>query len=212
MKHLLIIGARGFGREVYNLFVACKQAGLEMDCKGFLDDKEDALDGYCNYPPIISSVEDYYIEDGDVFICALGDVNYKRKYTEYLMKKGAEFISLIHPSAQIGLNTTIGKGCIIRSNASISCDIQIGDFVTIMGFCVLGHDAKIGDYCHIGAHSFLGGYSVLEDQVTLNPNVKILPHKKVCQNSSVGNGSIVMTNIRPGITVFGVPAKKLNIK
>ena len=70
MKQLLIIGARGFGREVYNLFLACKAAGLEMCCKGFLDDKKDALDGYKNYPPIISSVEDYIIQEDDVFICA----------------------------------------------------------------------------------------------------------------------------------------------
>ena len=211
MKRLLIVGARGFGREVYNLFLTCHKAGLELECKGFLDDKQDALEGYNNYPPVISSVEDYMIQEGDVFICALGDIYYKRKYVECLLDKGAEFITLIHPKAQIGLNTRIGRGCIIRSDASISCDIQIGDFVTIMGYCILGHDVKVGDYCHIGAHSFMGGYSLLEDQVTLHPNVKVMPHKKVGSNSTVGIGSIVMTNIKPGISVFGVPAKKLNI-
>lgn len=209
MKNLLIIGARGFGREVYNLFLACKAAGLKMDCKGFLDDKIDALDGYDNYPPIISSVEDYSIKAGDVFICALGDVIYKRKYSEYMLERNAEFISLIHPSVHVGLNTKIGKGCIIRAEASVSCDIQIGDFVSIMGYSILGHDARVGNYCHIGAHSFLGGFSMLEDQVTLHPNVKVMPHKKVGFNSIVGIGSTVMTNIKPNMTVFGSPAKKI---
>ena len=45
MKHLLIIGARGFGREVYDLAMDCIEAGAEFDIKGFLDDKKDALDG-----------------------------------------------------------------------------------------------------------------------------------------------------------------------
>jgi len=209
MKHLLIIGARGFGREVYNLFLTCKAAGLELDCIGFLDDKTDALDGYGNYPPIVSSVEEYSIQEGDVFICALGDVTYKRKYSEYMLNKGAEFISLIHPSVQFGLNTKIGNGCIIRAEASVSCDIQIGNFVTIMGYSILGHDVRIGNYCHIGAHSFMGGFSILEDQVTLHPNVKVMPHKKIGFNSIVGIGSTIMKNVNPNITVFGSPAKKI---
>ena len=63
MKQLLIIGARGFGREIYGLAQACIEAGADMRVKGFLDDKIDALDGYKNYPPIISSVEAYEPEE-----------------------------------------------------------------------------------------------------------------------------------------------------
>jgi hypothetical protein len=44
MKQLIIIGARGFGREVYSL--AKRSIGYNEDfvMKGFLDDKLDALD------------------------------------------------------------------------------------------------------------------------------------------------------------------------
>ena len=50
MKNLIIIGARGFGREVYNLYLDCRRNDPELVCKGFLDDKADALDGYEGYP------------------------------------------------------------------------------------------------------------------------------------------------------------------
>ena len=50
MKQLLIIGARGWGREVCDIAKACIAAGAEFLVKGFLDDKSDALDGYDNYP------------------------------------------------------------------------------------------------------------------------------------------------------------------
>lgn len=73
MKHLLIIGARGFGREVYNLFMECKHLHSEYYCIGFLDDNTNALNNYHNYPPIISSVEEYQVKEDDVFICALGE-------------------------------------------------------------------------------------------------------------------------------------------
>ena len=209
MKNLIIIGARGFGREVYNLYLDCRRNDPELVCKGFLDDKADALDGYEGYPQIISSVEDYEVQDDDVFVCALGDIRYKRQYVEKILAKGGEFISLIHPDVQIGMNTMIGKGCIIRTACSISCDITIGDYVTIMGYSVLGHDCKVRDWSHLGAYSFLGGFSEVGEMVTLHPGVRLLPHKKVGDNSIVGAGSVVLRNVKRGITVFGVPAKKI---
>ena len=37
MKHLLIIGARGWGREVYNYAIESRGYRTEFDIKGFLD-------------------------------------------------------------------------------------------------------------------------------------------------------------------------------
>lgn len=210
MKHLLIIGARGFGREVYNLFLACNIT--DMDCKGFLDDKVDALDGYRNYPSIISSVEDYIVEDDDVFICALGDVNYKKYYAEKILRNGGQFVSLIHPDASISMNTIIGVGCIIEKHSVISCDAKIGDFVTVMPSAVLGHDISVGDWSHIGSFSFMGGFSKLGESVTIHPSANILPHKVVGNNAVVGAGSVVIRSVKEGQTVMGNPAKKLEIE
>lgn len=207
MKHLIIIGARGFGREVYNLFLDCKLP--DIDCKGFLDDKVDALTGYNNYPPIISSVESYMPESDDVFICALGDVSFKEKYASIILKKGGIFMSLIHPSASISINTKIGQGCIIEKNAVVSCDATIGNFVTIMPQAVLGHDIQVGDWSHIGSFSFMGGFSKLGRSVTLHPTVNILPHKKIGDKATVGAGSVVIRPVKEGCTVFGIPAMKI---
>lgn len=211
MKNLYIIGARGFGREVYNLFLKCKDNLGDVECVGFLDNKKDALDGYTGYPPIVSSVEAYEPNDQDVFVCALGDVRYKKKYVEMIQSEGGQFISLLHPGVEIGQNTTIGQGFIARTPCSISCDITIGDFVTVMGYSVLGHDCKVGDWSHLGAYSFLGGFSVLGKSVTLHPGARILPHKTVGDDATVGAGSVVIRNVKKGITVFGIPAKKLEI-
>jgi len=211
MKHLYIIGARGFGREVYNLFLQCKEVLGDIECMGFLDDKIDSLDGYVGYPPIVSSVENYDVKPDDVFVCALGDVKYKKLYVEKILAKGGNFISLIHPGVHVGLNTKIGRGCIVRTECSISCDITIGDFVTIMGYSVLGHDCIVKDWSHLGAYSFLGGFSEVGELSTLHPGSRLLPHKKVGSNAVVGAGSVVLRNVKQGATVFGVPAKTIVI-
>ena len=209
MKNLIIIGARGFGREVYDLATQCDGFNKEYTIKGFLDDKKDALDAFVNYPPILSSVESYTISKKDVFICALGDVRQKEKYIDLIAQKGGSFINLIHPTAIINSNCILGKGLIILSRVNISNDCHLKDFITIQPFSAIGHDSHIGSYCHLNAYSFMGGYSVLESNVTLHSKATILPNKKVGYGSTVGAMSLVIRNVKPNTTVFGSPAKKL---
>ncbi len=209
MKQLLIIGARGFGREVYNLARRCHGFETEYVIKGFLDDKTDALEGFAGYPPIIDSVEHYEIQPDDVFICALGDVSYKRKYAEIILAKGGNFINLIHHRVGLDKNSTIGLGCIVCENVGISCDVKIGNFCTLMGYATLGHDVQIGNYCHLGVFSFMGGYVILEDEVTLHTSAIIHPHKTVEKGAIVGAGSVVIKRVKAGTTVMGNPAMRI---
>ncbi|MCM1518456.1 MAG: acetyltransferase [Pseudoflavonifractor sp.] len=209
MRNLLIIGARGYGREVYNLFLECKSHLNDVECKGFLDDNTCALDGFSGYPPIIDSVERYLPQENDVFICALGDPKWIRHYTDIIEQKGGKFMSLISPDANISKNVKIGDGTIISRWASISCDITIGRHSSIGVFCDLGHGTVIGDCCHIGSFAFTGGGTIVGDGVTFHPRVSVLPHKKIGDQAIIGAGSVVIRSVKADTTVFGVPAKKL---
>lgn len=210
MKHLLIIGARGWGREVYDIAVACIKAGADFDVKGFLDDKADALDEYDNYPPIIGPVESYQIQENDVFICALGDVNYKKQYAQIIIDKGGHFISLIHPTAVIGTNARVGDGCVVGAFANLSNDTSIGNFVTMSIRSGIGHDTTIDDYTHIGGHCAISGFVTIGKKVTMHPGCIMVPHRKIGDNAIIGTGSVVLSNVKANTTVFGNPAKKID--
>lgn len=210
MKQLLIIGARGWGREIYNMLPHCKGYGTDYIVKGFLDDKVDALDGIPGYPPIIDSVEHYEPQEDDVFTCALGDARWKKHYVEIMLDKGGKFINVIHQTANLGRNTTIGQGCIIVEQVGISCDIRIGDFVTFQIYSIVGHDARIGDYCHLGTRSFMGGGAVLGDVTTIQTSSIVLPHVVVGNGCMVGAGAVVIKKVKDGDTVYGNPARVLN--
>ena len=209
MKHLLIIGARGWGREVFDIAEACIKAGIEIDVKGFLDDKMDALQGLEHYPPIIGPVETYEIQEDDVFICALGDVDYKNHYARLIQDKGGEFISLIHPTAILGNNAKYGIGCVVGAYANLSSDTRIGDFVTISIRAGMGHDSKIGDYSHIGGNCVISGFVTIGEYVTMHPGCLVVPHRKIGDHSVIGTGSVVLGNVKADTTVFGNPAKKV---
>jgi len=208
MKHLVIIGARGAGRETYSTALNTRECeeGL-LDVKGFLDDKSDALDSTPGYPPILSSVEDYEIQEDDVFICALGNPVWRKKYVEKILSKGGHFVNIIDKTATIGPNVKMGTGCIIKRYVGLSCDVSVGDYVFIQAYTAVGHDAKIGNYCHLNTNSFMGGYAELADGVVMQTHAILLPHKKAGEWSTIGAGSVAIRNVKAGTTVMGVPAK-----
>ena len=125
MKNLIIIGARGFGREVHDSSKMCRGYDSIFSIKGFLDDKSDALDGFVGYPPILDSVEHYVPQEDDVFIVALGDGVYRKKYGDMIEAKGGELINLVHQQSIVSEHAHIGKGCIILRQVSISNDVNI---------------------------------------------------------------------------------------
>ena len=210
MKNLIIIGARGFGREYCNSLKLYENYGKEFIIKGFLDDKVEALDVFSGYPPILSSVEEYEIEEDDIFTCALGDPIYRKKYVNIVKQKGGAFMTLIDSKSIIHPDAQIGEGVMISAFCSISANVTIGDFSTVQPFCNFGHDAIVASFCAIESYSFMGGFSSIGNNVTLHTRSTILPHIKVGDNSIVGAGSVVLRNVKSNTTVFGVPAKKID--
>lgn len=212
MKHLLIIGARGFGREVYRGFIHTDDFinGL-VDVKGFLDDKTDAFDGLNGeWPPILGAVETYIIQPNDVFFCALGDSAWRKHYATIIENKGGKFINIIHKTALVSPVAEIGYGCIIGAFTSISPNVKIGNHVMIQSFCDLGHDAVVGDYVSIESYVFLGGYAKVGELSTMHTKSSVIPHKMIGKECVVGFGSVVMRNFKDETHVFGNPAQKMD--
>ena len=207
MKNLLIIGARGFGREIFSLASQCHGYNIEWIIKGYLDDKKDALDSFPGFPPIISSVESYVVEPDDVFVCALGNVVQKSRYVNMIKGKGGTFISLVHTASLIYHGTSYGEGLILFPYTVVTCNVRIGNFVTILPFSVLGHDVSLGDYCHLNSYSFLGGFVKAGSFITINTGATIIPDMQIGNHAVIGAGSVVIKNVPENCTVFGNPAR-----
>ena len=209
MKELIVIGASGMGRETYLLAYQCHGYGSAFTVKGFLDDRPDQLDGYRGYGPILGTVEDYAIPESDVFVCALGDPHARKHYAELIKQRGGRLQTLVHHRTGLYETTTLGEGCIVDPDVHISTDVKIGCCTVIFGFSTIGHDAVLGDYCHLGATTFVGGRVVIGECVTMHPGAKIVPDKRIGAGATIGAGSVVIWDVKPGDTVFGVPALPL---
>lgn len=211
MKHLIIIGARGWGREIYAAVRNTKAyQEHEYDVKGFLDDKADALEGLKgDFPPILGSVESYEVQPDDVFFCAMGDPQWRKKYVKIIEEKGGPFISIVNPTARINPTATVGEGTYIGAYSIISDNVKIGRHTVFQCFNDIGHDVVIGDYVSIESYVFMGGGAQIGDFSMMHTKSSIIPHKRIGSNCVVGINSVVMKNVKDGLHVFGSPAVKI---
>lgn len=209
MKQLIIIGAGGMGRSMYCIAQDCNGYGNEFIIKGFIDDNIHSLDGLDGYPPVLSKINDYQIEDGDFFYCSIGNAKTKYEICESMKQKGARFLSLIHKASVVRQNVVIGDGTFVAGFATIGADTTIGENVLIQSYSVVGHDCKIGNYVRIDTHCVCVGGVIVEDEAMIH-TAAVVSHKVVVgKGAHVAACSFVIRKVKPGTTVFGNPAKLL---
>ena len=205
-RHLLIVSAGSFGREVCTWARQAIRSGAPWELKGFLDSRPDALSGFDYDLPILASPESYQPAKDDVFLCAVGTPHIKQEYCALMEQKGASFATLIHPTAVIGHDVQIGAGSILGPFTQLSCDIRLGRHVAFGTHSNTAHDTRIGDFSQISGSCEINGHAVLEEGVFLGSHATILPKARVGAWAYVGAGSVVLRRVAPGVKVFGNPA------
>lgn len=213
IRKFIIVGAGGFGREVYGWlseWIACSAQSSESEIIGFIDDNQSALERFTGLPHILSSIDDYSHQDGVLLVCAIGNPKIKKIVTEKLLAKGACFFSLIHPRAVIGPRVKLGDGVVVCPCAVLSTDITIGDFVTINSASTVGHDASVGSFSTLSGHCDVTGGVHLAEGVFMGSHAAVVPNVSVGAYAVIGASSVVIRKVAPGVTVFGVPAKRIS--
>ena len=208
MKNLIIIGAGGMGRTIYNNALESVGYGEKFVVKGFIDDNLHALDGFENYPPIIATIKDHVPQLDDVFVSSIGGAA-RRPCMEEIISRGGEFMELIHQTARIYTNAQLGKGNFIGAYTVIGNDAVVGDYNMIQSYTVIGHDVKIGNWNRIDTHVTCVGGIVIEDEVNIHTSAVISHNVRVESGAHVGALSFVIRKVKAGTTVMGIPAKRL---
>lgn len=212
MKRLLIVGAGGFGREMCAAAWDAVGCGETFAVAGFLDARPDALAGFAGYPPIVGSPDDYVPRPDDVFITALGSVASRRRCAERLEARGAQFVSVVARTAWVGPNVTIGAGAYVAAGAVLTADIAVGRHACVFHNSSIGHDTTLGDYAHVYAQCAVGGGVRIGAGAVVYPGARIVPRRTIGDGAVVGVGAVVLLNVGAGETVFGNPARPVEVQ
>ncbi len=200
MNRLVIIGAGGHGKVIADN--GFKNGYTEIL---FLDD---GATGTCMGFPIVGTTADIErMNDGKTdFIIGVGDNEIRRNIAE---KYDVNWVSLIHPSAQIAFNATVGKGTVIMANAVVNACATVGCHCIINTCAVVEHDNIIGDFVHISPSAKLGG------TVSIGPSTHVGIGATISNNISVsgyciiGAGAVVIREITESGTYVGVSVRKI---
>lgn len=205
MNDLLIIGAGGFGREV--LCWARESAG-EWLATGFLDDNPRALDKFrADFPPILGSVQDHVPKPSEVFVCAISQIEARRRCVERILSRGGIFTRVVHATAIWSRRAALGKGVILGPYSIVSPNALIGSFVTINHLSNVAHDAVVGRWSQVQCHVAIAGGVTLGEGVVIGTHASIQSGVKVGDGAVIGAGSVVVQDVPAGVTVSGAPAR-----
>lgn len=210
MKNLYIVGAGGCGREVLRIIKDIHRIqGPKWNIKGFLDDTENPLKGReCDYG-VVGTIQDYQPKKNEVLVMAIASPQAKQKLVPMLLERGAVFESVIYPYADLGEFNTIGEGVVIYGGFSMSVNVTIGSYVTMLGSW-LGHDVSIGNYSTVSGMCHLLGNVQVGSGVFIGSNVVVAPNANIEDDAYVGIGSVVLRRVKKGKRVFGNPAREMD--
>lgn len=200
---LIIIGASGHGKVVADI-------AKNMDCYSeifFLDDNEQLGEvlGIKVIGKLIDSVK--YISNCDFFI-GIGDNIVREKIQWELEKIGASIPVLIHPTATIGDKVDIGYGTAIMAGVIVNCCTTIGKGCIINTSATIDHDNCIEDFVHISPGVHLAGNVRIGSGSWIGIGSTIINNVKVTSRCVIGAGAVVIKDITMSGIYVGIPARR----
>jgi acetyltransferase-like isoleucine patch superfamily enzyme len=131
---------------------------------------------------------------------------------------------IIWPPADIHPNAQIGEGTVIGRFTNITGPVKIGAKCRIQGFNFIPSGVELGDNCFIGPHAcftnmrypsvygFNKQYerTVIGDRVIIGAGAIILP-VNICDDAFIGAGAVVTKDIVSRETVIGIPAERRTV-
>jgi sugar O-acyltransferase (sialic acid O-acetyltransferase NeuD family) len=210
MTALVIVGAGGFGREVFSIVSALVDDGADWEVVGFADDgpsDEDRRRVAELGSRIVGSVRDVVDRPGCSAVIAVGSPVARAAICAALEAAQVDFPVLVHPDTTVGAGVTMGAGTVVAPGARLSTNISLGRHVHIDQNATIGHDSTLGDFSRLNPQACVSGAVSVGVGATVGANATILQGLTVGDGAVVGAGAVVTRDVTSGATVKGVPAR-----
>jgi len=192
MTKIYIYGASGHGLMVADIAKAC---GYEEIL--FVDDGENS------HP----SFEEIKKETHTSIAFGVGVNTIRKKLFKKAEEAGFEIATLIHPSAVVSSDVTVGAGTVIMPNAVINTKSTIGKGAIINTAAVIEHENSIGDFVHISPCVALAGDVHVGELTHIGIGSSVIQCLDIGKECIIGAGSVVIRSIGNNKLCYGNPCK-----
>lgn len=205
---MLIVGAKGFAKEVLEILHQLNQLGNLV----FYDDvNSDVPEKLFGQFPVLRTDQEastYFKTIDNQFTIGIGNPVLRKKLHDKFKDLGGEFTSTISPLATIGFyGNQIESGCNIMTGTVITSDIIIKKGTLINLNCTIGHDSFLGEFVELSPGVHISGNCTIGDYSVFGTNASVLPKLTIGKNVIIGAGSVVTKDLPDNCVAVGIPAK-----
>jgi sugar O-acyltransferase (sialic acid O-acetyltransferase NeuD family) len=209
MTDVVILGAGGFARETYWVFLQDNEEKKKWNVLGFVDDNP-KLHGaeLCNIP-VLGGFDWLEQNSGKNFevICGVGNPRSRKAIAGCAANRGFKFCTLVHPNARMSRWVELGAGTIVAAGAILTTQIKIGPHTIVNFGTTVGHDTSIGAYCNISPGCHISGCVKFGDGVEFGTGAVIIHGRSIGDWSVIGAGAAVGIDVPSHVTAVGVPCR-----
>ncbi|MDM5357325.1 acetyltransferase [Peribacillus sp. ACCC06369] len=204
MKKIVIIGAGGHSKVVQDII----EATGEYRLMAILDDQYEVLKKKGNiYLGPILCFKSLFIHFECKVIIAIGRNDLRLKIVNKLNLDVMDYETVIHPTAVVGENVSIGKGTVIMPNVVLNADARVGNHVIVNTSSVIEHDTQLNDFIHIAPSATLTGAVMIGTGTLIGAGSTVIPNITIGVWCTIGAGSTVIKDIPHASTAVGSPAR-----
>ncbi len=142
-------------------------------------------------------------------VVAIGDAAARAEAVARVEAVGLRFDAVIHPTAFVAREASIGDGAMILPMAVVHTGAEIGRHAIVNTGAIVEHDCWIGEFAHVSPGACLGGGVRVERAAHVGIGACVLPSLRVGAGAMVAAGAAVIADVPPGAVVGGVPARTL---
>ena len=211
MERITLVGSGGCMRELFWQIMEANKIQQRWVVDGYVDLVEDLnFDGI--YPCKYLGDVDYLLKKiipTNVAIC-VGDPNKRMEIARKYEKNPNLLFPIIDlTNGGISPDATIGKGCILSKGSVASANVTLGDFVFLNINATVCHDGTIEDFVTISPGATLAGNVSVGERTFFGVNASVIPGQTIGASVTVGAGAVVISDIKDGVVVAGVPAREV---
>ena len=207
MRRLVIVGAGGHGREIYELAAVLRDQSGGWELAGFVADEVPDLSLLDRMGARYLGGLDELSQLDCEFIIGVGDCQTRRRIGDRLQNVRDRAASLVHPSAVVGRDVVLGRGVVITAGVVVTTNVTLGDHTHLNVRSSVSHDCRLGQFVTVSPGATVCGSVNLADRVYVGAGACLKQGVTVGPDTMIGAGAVVVADAGPGLTLVGVPAR-----
>jgi len=156
--------------------------------------------------------DDHWLDGHDEVSLSLGvgsakDVTQRRAIVERLALSASRWSVVVHANAWVSPTASLAAGVSVFAGAIVQTGARVDFQAIVNSGAVVEHDVEVGEFAQLAPGAVVGGGATIGACAFIGLGARVRDHVRVGAGAVVGMGSVVVSDVPPGCTVVGVPAR-----